>query len=225
MPDVHFLHQERVVTCRTGETIRAVAHNHGIVLKQNQSWQFRCYGLGLCRACLVRVIKMDGVSRPAFLERLIVRQSHLRQACRTKILENVAVWTENSYPAQVAEPFNDSSMTDDVVEDEVNVEEIEPEQVNLLLAQGEHLILLDVREPYEFERARIDHALLIPLGELSGRVGELDSNANIIVICHHGMRSHAAVGFLQSSGFKRVRNLRGGIDSWSSKVDSGVPRY
>lgn len=107
----------------------------------------------------------------------------------------------------------------------MSVEEITPEQVSLLQDQGEQLILLDVREPYEFERARIDQALLIPLGELSGRLGELDPDTNIIVICHHGMRSHAAAEFLQSSGFKRVRNLRGGIDSWSLKVDNSVPRY
>ena len=85
--------------------------------------------------------------------------------------------------------------------------------------------LLDVREPFEFEVARIEGANLIPLGELPGRVGELDREKEILVLCHSGMRSAQAAEFLQQAGFARVANVAGGIDAWSTEIDPDVPRY
>lgn len=85
--------------------------------------------------------------------------------------------------------------------------------------------LVDVREPHEWEIARIDGALLIPLRELPGRLGELDGHREIVTQCHTGVRSLRALEILRGAGFSRVRSLRGGIDAWSLEVDPTVPRY
>jgi len=87
------------------------------------------------------------------------------------------------------------------------------------------LVLLDVREPHEYEIARIDGARLIPLSELPGRLRELDGRAEIVTHCHHGVRSLQALALLKGAGFANVRSLQGGIDAWSVGVDPEVPRY
>lgn len=84
--------------------------------------------------------------------------------------------------------------------------------------------ILDVREPWEYELARIPGALLIPLGELVERVGELDPARPVAVYCHHGMRSLQALRFLRSVGFRDIAHLSGGIDAYS-RLDAMVPRY
>lgn len=89
----------------------------------------------------------------------------------------------------------------------------------------ERLFLLDVREPHEFRYARIEDSVLIPLNQLPQRLGELDVDREIVVICHHGMRSQQAAHYLVQSGFKNIANLSGGIDAWSSACDSSVARY
>ena len=93
------------------------------------------------------------------------------------------------------------------------------------LKSEEPFILLDVREPFEFELARIEGASLIPLGELPSRWRELDRDQEIFVLCHSGIRSGRAAEFLRSAGFRKVSNVAGGIDAWSEEVDSNVPRY
>ena len=85
--------------------------------------------------------------------------------------------------------------------------------------------LLDVREIFEHEIARIDGAKLIPLREIGARVGELPREGQIVVHCHSGKRSAQAVRLLRERGFRQVYNLEGGIDAWSSEIDSAVPRY
>lgn len=85
--------------------------------------------------------------------------------------------------------------------------------------------LLDVREPYEAERAKIDGSVLIPLGELPTRLAELPQDRPIVVQCHIGGRSARAVEYLLGQGFVDVRNLTGGIKAWSSLVDPSVPQY
>jgi adenylyltransferase/sulfurtransferase len=94
-------------------------------------------------------------------------------------------------------------------------------------AHGEPLLLLDVREAHEVERARIEGATWIPLGELARRVGELEPwrERPVVVHCHHGGRSAKACALLARHGFHRLENLVGGIDAWSLSVDAGVPRY
>jgi adenylyltransferase/sulfurtransferase len=85
--------------------------------------------------------------------------------------------------------------------------------------------LIDVREVFEHEIARIDGAKLIPLQEISARAHELSSDEQIIIHCHSGKRSAEAVRLLRERGFQRVYNLDGGIDAWSTEIDSAVPRY
>lgn len=85
--------------------------------------------------------------------------------------------------------------------------------------------LLDVREPYEYSLAKIERAVLIPLGTLPQSLDKLDKNVEIVAYCHHGMRSADAVGFLLQQGFTNVKNLVGGIDAWSVQIDPSVPRY
>lgn len=90
---------------------------------------------------------------------------------------------------------------------------------------GEELVVIDVREPYEYEAARIEGSRLIPLGEIESRLSELPRNKMIVLHCHHGGRSEHAARLLQQAGFKNVVNLAGGIDAWSVEVDPAVPRY
>jgi adenylyltransferase/sulfurtransferase len=85
--------------------------------------------------------------------------------------------------------------------------------------------LVDVREPFEFEIARIDGAKLIPLGEIPERADELDRQQMLVVHCHSGHRSAQAVRLLKQRGFANVYNLEGGIDAWSDFIDPAVPKY
>ena len=103
--------------------------------------------------------------------------------------------------------------------------QIQPEEAKQKLDNGEKVALLDVREPWEYDLARIEGATLIPLGEIQQRVSELDPESEIIVYCHHGVRSFHATSFLRQLGFAKAQNLAGGIDGWSLRVDPSVPRY
>lgn len=87
--------------------------------------------------------------------------------------------------------------------------------------------LLDVREPEEHAIAALPDSKLIPLGQIGERAGELDAwkKKEIVVYCHHGIRSQHAIARLRSLGFTNLRNLSGGIDAWSREVDSALPRY
>jgi adenylyltransferase/sulfurtransferase len=85
--------------------------------------------------------------------------------------------------------------------------------------------LIDVREPFEYEIARIDGAKLIPLGEIAERADELHREQTIVIHCHSGGRSAEAVRLLQQRGFTSVYNLEGGIDAWSDEIDPSVPKY
>jgi adenylyltransferase/sulfurtransferase len=105
------------------------------------------------------------------------------------------------------------------------VPEISVRALKAKLDAREPLTLLDVREPFEFDIARIDDAELIPLGELPQRHSELDADAELVVFCHSGVRSARAVELLRERGFKRAVNLEGGIDAWSREIDPAVPRY
>ena len=89
----------------------------------------------------------------------------------------------------------------------------------------EAIQLIDVREPFEFEIARIDGAKLIPLGQLANRLHELKQNGQTVVHCHTGMRSAQAVQMLRQTGFTNVYNLEGGIDAWANEIDPAVQKY
>ena len=87
-------------------------------------------------------------------------------------------------------------------------------------------VLLDVREPWEHQTARVEGSVLIPMGEIPARAySELDPDAHIVVMCHHGARSMSVAVWLRNQGFERAQSLAGGIEEWSRTVDPGVPRY
>ncbi|MGI9592667.1 MAG: molybdopterin-synthase adenylyltransferase MoeB [Myxococcota bacterium] len=100
-------------------------------------------------------------------------------------------------------------------------------EVREALARGDRFLLLDVREPDEWETAHVEGAKLLPLGELEARVEELAEwrNRRVVVHCHHGGRSARACELLRARGFEDVHNLTGGIEAWSLTVDPSVPRY
>ena len=102
---------------------------------------------------------------------------------------------------------------------------IAPRELRERLARGDDLLLLDVREPHEFEIAHLSGSVLIPRGELSARLDELDAHRTIVCICHHGIRSLQAAAFLRGRDFPEVMDLEGGLDRWSIEVDPGLPRY
>jgi len=102
---------------------------------------------------------------------------------------------------------------------------IDVTEVKQKLDRGDNFVLIDVREPHEYQIARIPGAKLIPLGELPKHLGELDPNAEYVMHCKTGGRSQKATDLLKQSGFKNVRNMTGGITAWSDKVDPTVPKY
>jgi adenylyltransferase/sulfurtransferase len=103
--------------------------------------------------------------------------------------------------------------------------DIDPTEVKAKMDRGDQFVLIDVREPHEYQICSIPNAKLIPLGDLPKRVNELDSADEIIAHCKSGMRSAKAVEFLKQAGFRKVRNMKGGILAWSDKVDPTVPKY
>ena len=103
--------------------------------------------------------------------------------------------------------------------------EITPLELKARMDRGDDIFILDVREPHEYDIAKIEGSTLIPLGQVAQRVDELDSTADIIVHCKMGGRSAKAQGILKEMGFSRVTNLTGGITRWSDDVDPSVPKY
>src|SRR6266481_2456869 len=103
--------------------------------------------------------------------------------------------------------------------------EIDPVEVKAKIDRHDPFVLIDVREPHEYQIGHITYARLIPLGDLPKRVNELNSADEIVAHCKSGMRSAKAVEFLKQAGFKKVKNMKGGILAWSDKVDPSVPKY
>lgn len=89
----------------------------------------------------------------------------------------------------------------------------------------ERPLLLDVREPWEYEKARIDGSQLVPMREVPGRLDEIDPQREVVAICHHGGRSAQVAVFLEKNGYNKVHNLVGGLDAWARTVDPAVPIY
>ena len=106
------------------------------------------------------------------------------------------------------------------------MEEITATELKQRIDSGDDLQIIDVREPNEYQTARIPGTTLIPLGEVVGRRGEIDESRETIVHCKGGVRSAKAIEALQRAGFKgRLLNLKGGITAWSDEVDPSVPKY
>jgi len=108
---------------------------------------------------------------------------------------------------------------------DVNVDRISVEDLKKKIDNDEDIFLLDVREPHEYEINNIYNGYLIPLNDLPDRANELDSSREIVAYCKVGGRSAKAVDFLHKAGFKKVKNLIGGIDAWAQKIDKTMPRY
>lgn len=107
--------------------------------------------------------------------------------------------------------------------------EITPAEVKRRLTTGEKLALIDVREPFEYQQARIDGAELIPMRSVPTNLqtleGMSDEIPTIVVFCHHGVRSLQVVNWLREQGIPNCQSMLGGIDRWSSEVDPAVRRY
>ncbi|QNI38149.1 rhodanese-like domain-containing protein [Edaphobacter albus] len=104
--------------------------------------------------------------------------------------------------------------------------EISAEDLVQKIQQNAPPLLLDVREPWEFNIASLPGSLLMPMGEVSSRAHqELDPDQPIVVLCHHGMRSLSVTMWLRDQGFEHVQSLSGGIDHWARAIDPRVSRY
>ncbi|HEY9405569.1 MAG TPA: rhodanese-like domain-containing protein [Pyrinomonadaceae bacterium] len=106
------------------------------------------------------------------------------------------------------------------------MEEISAKELKERLDRGDDLQIIDVREPDEYEKARLEGAKLIPLGQIANRMGEIDTTRETVVHCKLGGRSAKAIEALTRAGFAgRLLNLKGGITAWSNDVDPSVPKY
>jgi rhodanese-related sulfurtransferase len=107
------------------------------------------------------------------------------------------------------------------------MKQITPVELAAWLADAQRAkpVLLDVREPWEWDTARIEGAQHIPMREIPARAGELEKGRDVVAICHHGGRSQQVAMFLEKNGFAKIHNLQGGVDAWSRTVDPSVPTY
>jgi rhodanese-related sulfurtransferase len=103
--------------------------------------------------------------------------------------------------------------------------EITPAEVKQRLDRGEKLVLIDVREPWEFSVCRIEGAKLIPMGTVPANLQALDADDEIVVYCHHGVRSLDVTVWLRGQGVEGAKSLAGGIERWSVEIDPKVPKY
>ncbi|MGL4576022.1 MAG: rhodanese-like domain-containing protein [Burkholderiaceae bacterium] len=103
--------------------------------------------------------------------------------------------------------------------------QLSPAELTLRLQAPNAPLVLDVREPWEFATCAIAGATHVPMREIAARLADLDSEREIVCVCHHGMRSMQVGVFLARNGFERVYNLAGGIDAWAREVELTMPRY
>jgi len=103
--------------------------------------------------------------------------------------------------------------------------QIEPQALQAMLARGARPRLIDVRELWEHEICRLEGAELIPMGELPMRYQELLDADDVVLYCHHGIRSLDAAAWLRQQGVESARSLAGGIDRWAQEIEPGLPRY
>jgi len=107
----------------------------------------------------------------------------------------------------------------------ITVPEISARDVKQMMDQNKPFVLIDVREPHEFQICRISGSILMPLGDVPRRMNELNSADDIVVHCRSGQRSAQAVSLLMKAGFRKIHNLRGGVLAWADQVDSSMPKY
>jgi rhodanese-related sulfurtransferase len=112
-------------------------------------------------------------------------------------------------------------MTEDLL---ANIE-ISPREVKELLARDDKVLFVDVREQWEYDTAHLEGSVLIPLREIPGNLARLENADEIVIFCHHGMRSLDAAAWLRSQGVAGARSMAGGIERWSTEIDPKIPRY
>ena len=105
------------------------------------------------------------------------------------------------------------------------MQDMPPAELAAYLATGKAPLLLDVREPWEFDICHIEGSRLLPMGQLFAQLDGLDPQRETVVICHHGIRSRAVARQLERAGFVRVINLAGGVEAWAREVDRDMPVY
>ncbi len=105
------------------------------------------------------------------------------------------------------------------------ITQLKPGELKAWFDAKENIQLIDVRENWEHQFAKLENSELIPLGAFSKYASGLDSTKKIVIYCHHGIRSYQACQYLQSLGFNEIFNLDGGIDAWSKEIDNTVPLY
>jgi rhodanese-related sulfurtransferase len=103
--------------------------------------------------------------------------------------------------------------------------EISAGELKSLQDGAQELILLDVREPWEYQTCRIEGSTLVPMNTIPARVHELDPATETVVICHHGARSFQVASYLERNGFSNLYNLQGGVNAWADQVEPAMPRY
>ncbi len=103
--------------------------------------------------------------------------------------------------------------------------ETTPTEVKARMDRGDTFLLVDVREPNEFAICKIDGAKLIPLREVPSNLAQIEAAEDVVLYCHHGMRSLDAAAWLRSQGVSGAKSMTGGIERWSTEIDAGVPRY
>ena len=103
--------------------------------------------------------------------------------------------------------------------------EVAPAEVKDKFARDEKFLLVDVREKWEYDTSHIEGSVLIPLREIPSNLAQLEAAGEIVLFCHHGMRSLDAAAWLRSQGVEGARSMAGGIDRWSAEIDPSIPRY
>jgi adenylyltransferase/sulfurtransferase len=103
--------------------------------------------------------------------------------------------------------------------------EVAPGEVKDMLARGEKLFFVDVREKWEYDTTHIEGSVLIPLRDIPANLARLEAASELVLFCHHGMRSLDAAAWLRAQGVEGARSMAGGIDRWSAEIDPNVPRY
>jgi len=105
------------------------------------------------------------------------------------------------------------------------MQNVTPEQLKQWLAEGAEPVLIDVRDPWEFETCRIEGSINIPMSDIVTNLDRINRQSEKVIICHHGMRSQHVAHYLESIGYASVTNLVGGIDLWARSVDPDMPQY
>jgi rhodanese-related sulfurtransferase len=103
--------------------------------------------------------------------------------------------------------------------------EISPREVKSMLERGDKFLFVDVREKWEFETSWIEGAVLVPMREVPSNLAKFEEADNIVLFCHHGIRSLDAAAWLRSQDVTGAKSMAGGIDRWSAEIDPTIPRY